>query len=559
MNTVTRRSAKDSQELDRCTDTDDNLDNLEKCLRALEQHLKTLSQHQHLCESCVSGDDDKTKRLPTIIEGCLVDGSAQIRSNMAQNGWELDGNDSLLDLDLDSFLLANEVAEKTIHMTINGTEGVVNPIFTGDEDDRVPVEDSDKHIDNNYKCTKYINSCPDDAYNVEGVIDYKYPAPPCTDKSMACYLKSCEGQVQYQTTKDILEEIRERLNTLMLPNTLKTNRKKTTPAHSVETTAGEIPASDKSAEVDKQAKVKNDILALKHYLDNYLNLMDRQNQLEIKQFCFGLSKNYKLLTIQHALENKAKLKDALFDNSSELYGQLSSANSNHTTTDSGNHDSNTDQQIYDECKLTPSFDKRYALDNFRNGHDNLGNSRKSSYIYIGNEKRRSSASDSIRCSSTSDANFQLQRRSSSFSSSWDEEIEIVCDSNVDADDDTSAKSDDIVVMARRNKQTNLQVSKEDLEEQQAEQLKSKESHLQKNLAMQRPSLDTTASSAGKNSICDEDDMMLEWHRNKPSIWQEYYGSKRIKYSNLFKKAKETCGNKSTMVYVSNIYTIMFLV
>lgn len=76
-------------------------------------------------------------------------------------------------------------------------------------------------------------------------------------------------------------------------------------------------------------------------------------------------------------------------------------------------------------------------------------------------------------------------------------------------------------------------------------------HIESNLAMQQPSLITVDS--GKDATNDEKDIMLEWHRNKPSIWQQYYGSKRIKYSNMVKKIKGKFDVNPAMSYVSVEY------
>lgn len=74
-------------------------------------------------------------------------------------------------------------------------------------------------------------------------------------------------------------------------------------------------------------------------------------------------------------------------------------------------------------------------------------------------------------------------------------------------------------------------------------------HMENNLAMQQPSLVVVDNA--KEARSDEKDIMLEWHRNKPSIWQQYYGSKRLKYSNMVKKIKGKFDvNTAVMSYVS---------
>lgn len=80
-------------------------------------------------------------------------------------------------------------------------------------------------------------------------------------------------------------------------------------------------------------------------------------------------------------------------------------------------------------------------------------------------------------------------------------------------------------------------------------------HIESNLAMQQPSLITVDNA--KDTTDDDKDIMLEWHRNKPSIWQQYYGSKRLKYSNMVKKIKgKFDANPTVMSYVSIQHLIL---
>lgn len=74
------------------------------------------------------------------------------------------------------------------------------------------------------------------------------------------------------------------------------------------------------------------------------------------------------------------------------------------------------------------------------------------------------------------------------------------------------------------------------------------SHIQNNLSMQQQTLGPV--NRVKDIANDEKDVMLEWHQNKPSIWQQYYGSKRIKYTNVVKKIKGKFDINSPISYVS---------
>lgn len=80
-------------------------------------------------------------------------------------------------------------------------------------------------------------------------------------------------------------------------------------------------------------------------------------------------------------------------------------------------------------------------------------------------------------------------------------------------------------------------------------------HIESNLAMQQPSLITVDNA--KDASNDDKDIMLEWHRNKPSIWQQYYGSKRLKYSNMVKKIKGKLDVNTTAAVMSYVSIELF--
>lgn len=331
--------------------------------------------------------DEQVKRLPTIVEG--IDNNALTlvpygRTEIAaprKNDWNADTtDDSFLDLDLDTFLLIDETRDKKNKSNLNQTnrgEGIENPTFQSDgehenghdkvddeqaidddDDDVEGVDDGnsgdndrndeddaddgdDSHTDNegdnckttarnsdenNYKCTKYINSCPDDAYNVDEITDYKYETPhfpPFINKKlMPFYMRNIEDQLNHQNTKDILEEIREKLTVLMKPNS--------DSEHESSTESDGISSSKSNS---KTVLLMRNITALKHDVDNYLVMMNQQNELEIRAFCSGLSKNYKLLTMQHALDKSTRRpKLSTSDIGSEVY-----SNSNSNSSSSHHH------------------------------------------------------------------------------------------------------------------------------------------------------------------------------------------------------------------------------
>lgn len=400
------RRRKFDQKLDRQI----GLANLEKSIKTLEKHLKCLNkpnkndqfkqQHQHqqlkqkqqqqriksiepnqkLTSEPNASGEEHTKRLPTIVEG--MDNNAlalvpyrrntDIEAQKHENNWHADTtDDSLMDLDLDTFLLIDETTrdkmKKSNFNAICGVDGIENPTFQqsdnehvvsndqndsvqddvyndndndegDDDDDDVRTEHIDNDVnggnnnhksvarhsdDNNYKCTKYINSCPDDAYNVDDIIDYKYDQsasvhfPFINNKKMLpFYMRNIEDQLNHQNTKEILEEIRDKLAVLT-----KSNNNETEPDSSTESDG---IGSSKISNNSKTISLLRNIIALKHDVDNYLVMMNQQNELEIRAFCSGLSQNYKLLTMQHALNNRTRRpKLSTSDIGSEVYSNSS--------------------------------------------------------------------------------------------------------------------------------------------------------------------------------------------------------------------------------------------
>lgn len=354
------------------------LANLEKSIKTLEKHLKSLNkskdhvkqqqqkqkqqQQQQTCDETQeaiaessASVDEHSKRLPTIVEGmdnnamALVPYRRTDNSQRRQSDWTADTtDDSLMDLDLDTFLLIDETRDKKkkSNFTQVRSEGIENPTFQSDnepehddsgpddddgeraehtdnDDAKNPIESSGRNSDeNNYKCTKYINSCPDDAYNVDEIIDYKYEQShyPFANKLLPFYMKNIEDQLNQQNTKDILEEIRDKLAVLLKP-AIQAEHESSTESDGIGSSKSNTKTND---------SLMHNVVELKHDVDNYLVMLNQQNELEIRAFCSGLSKNYKLLTMQHALDNRTQhLKVSTSDIGSELYSNSNSSSSHH--------------------------------------------------------------------------------------------------------------------------------------------------------------------------------------------------------------------------------------
>lgn len=367
----------DISDSSRCRKFDNKIDqqiglaSLEKSIKTLEKHLKCLNKSNKNDQDYVkrkqkkieesstkepnSNEFEQTERLPTIVEGNdnSVIAAMPYRNNenhaQRQCDWNADTtDDSLMDLDfdLDTFLLIDETRNKEKKPNFESIcgVGIENPTFQLDNDHEhdspdsesndidTPVselDDEKEHIENDsdnrkavthnndentYKCTKYINSCPDDAYNVDEISDYKYDQsnyPFVPNKLFPFYMKNIEDQLNHQSTKEILEEIRNKLIVLIKP-------------------ISDLESSTESDGIgsskcnSKTVSLMRNITALKQDVDNYLLLMNQQNELEIRAFCSGLSKNYKLLTMQHALNNRMRRpKLSTSDIGSDVYSNSS--------------------------------------------------------------------------------------------------------------------------------------------------------------------------------------------------------------------------------------------
>lgn len=470
------------------------LNNLETSIKNLELHLKAfngpvplLDASQDECLVDNKYDKRKSVRLPTIMEG--VDAGAS-------RNWQEDPDDSLMDLDLDSFLLANEVVVKETTKkdppVENLINGIVNPAF---DDSRV----SSKFIENNYKCHKYVNSCPDDAYNVEGISEDHQTI----DKSLAFYLKKCEDQVHYQNTKDILEEIREKLNKLL------------SPVSQIASINANPFVGDSTIENPQGVGLQENILSLKGDLDNYLSLMNKSNEMEIKQFCTGLSKNYKLLTIQNALQNREKLRCA--DSSCINYDGVFEDKYEQIAIKDG-HSSYRERE-------ESQFDTVYVRDGFSFGYK----SKDPFHLDFSTTKTAttttSAATSPLRRADLT--NFQLQQKLKCSPCSSCEEV-MNSFSDVTTAGDTSDQSDEQLYSERLTQ-------------------------MQQNIALHQHRSNSSDVGGHRRDggivmamHADDKDAMLDWHRNKPSIWELYYGTNRVSQT-ILKKVRNP---HSIMSYVS---------
>ncbi|XP_030369014.1 homeobox protein prospero [Scaptodrosophila lebanonensis] len=218
-------------------------------------------------------------QLPTIMEGFATQ---QKQQQQRRHSWQEDMvDDSLLDIDLDAFLLANERRASKRRSSKRSTKGGLdNPSFLTDEQ----VEE------NNYKCAKYINSCPDDAYRVESDIGAKdADVERMNVPEEQPYGKRYEDQLHFQNTRELLEDVRDKIRLLS---------RSRTDLHD-ERSSG---SSSSGSEIPKELECM--IQTLKQELESYLQRMNQHSELEIRQLCSGLGKNQHVVKIQNAFERR---------------------------------------------------------------------------------------------------------------------------------------------------------------------------------------------------------------------------------------------------------------
>ncbi|GAB0096925.1 hypothetical protein DMENIID0001_125070 [Sergentomyia squamirostris] len=373
-----------------------------------------------------------TQKLPTIMEG--IDGQ------IPRPIWPSDMDDSLVDINLDSFLLNKD--QKNVHDEGSTGDGIVNEALDCDD-----LSESNS-LENNYRCAKYVNSCPENPYCVEGVLE---DIQSSVDKSLSLYLQKCEDSITIQTTREFLEDIRKKLNSLLEEHYDENGDPlTTTPSRST------ILRTDDNRQSCRKtpAVIKDDIKNLKRDLDDYLKVMNQTNELEIQQLCTGIARDARLTTMKNALENRMR--------NSENERRLGSLVMRNFPT-SPSYPSST---FYDEDLIHQS----------------------------------------------EDPNFQLKRKTSPCSSDCGQIVPEYVDSEVTVHHQSG-------------------------------------SHMHQNIAMQPAPLLLPKIC---KSPATEQDMILEWHRNKPSIWEQYYGVNRPDQPILVRKSKitSTKGKKKPISVVS---------
>uniref|UniRef100_A0A6P4FSA9 Uncharacterized protein LOC108052606 n=1 Tax=Drosophila rhopaloa TaxID=1041015 RepID=A0A6P4FSA9_DRORH len=254
----------------------DKLRILETSIENLDRHLKTfpcLYAQEHI-EGFMQAAGGRTH--PIEVPSHALDIGEKLRAynqlptimEQQQQQQEQLVDDSLLDIDLDAFLLASNAEHR----------GIDNPSFLNDE----------QLAENNYKCAKYINSCPEDAYRLES--ERGGAGVGVAEKSFA---KRYEDQLHFQNTRELLEDVRDKIRLLS----------RATPPPSATPTPAHTPPSDVPKELEGM------IHTLKHELESYLQRMNQHSEQELRQLCSGLGRQQHVVRLQNALERRRSCAD----------------------------------------------------------------------------------------------------------------------------------------------------------------------------------------------------------------------------------------------------------
>uniref|UniRef100_A0A1B0FGL4 Uncharacterized protein n=1 Tax=Glossina morsitans morsitans TaxID=37546 RepID=A0A1B0FGL4_GLOMM len=305
-------------------DFSENLRCLETSIENLDRHLKTFPQLQtqeQLKPPTYSSlyPPERLRSysyLPTIREGYdLTPNNLPKRNSLSNHNWKIgheqNSDDSLLDIDLDSFLPDNDGKPKQAKISSNVSKSAVTANDSLDK----PSFLSDEQEANHLKCAKYINSCPEDAYRVESDI-IAHSGSSVSEKSLSTYVigtavaypKRYEEQLHFENTRELLEDVRDKIRLLTHGGQ---SRKQST--YSSPTSAKELCSVQLTREDCLPKELTQMIKTLKNELELYLERINHHNELEIRQLCTGLVKNQNIVKMKKAFERRRSCDTATYE------------------------------------------------------------------------------------------------------------------------------------------------------------------------------------------------------------------------------------------------------
>lgn len=338
---------------------------------------------------------------------------------------------------------------------------------------------------------------------------------PAFSSSDEEYVKHYEESLTIYQTRGILEDIRQKLNGMLEANNDATEVTDSNPFRSLE----------EESKKSEQVNLDEEILKLKNDLDEYLGIINQENEKEIKLLCDGISKDTKLLTLQNALVNKSR--SSISDspqNPFQPYHNLEFTNSKSKT--SIYQDLGKDENHFGSIYVKNGFN----LDDMK--QYGAGTNPFSSH-------QQYDTRQSIR---SSDPNFHFQRKPLLPSTFM--HLQQSTDLNELNNSDSSAFASQITCETSANNSSDNSENSSDRE--------IIKDNLKQNLALHHPPV--LIDNLNKSLKNGDKDMILEWHKNKPSIWELYYGKNRQQQAIVKSVCTgKNCKMQSIVPYVSNYF------
>ncbi|XP_053676432.1 uncharacterized protein LOC128726640 [Anopheles nili] len=449
--------------------------------------------------------------------------------------WPLDTDDSLMDINLESFRMANHSSQNLI--------GFESPTLSS-------VSESEM---------------------------YALRDPPVDGASRK--KSQYEEYLEFHNTRNILEQIRGKLNTLLeqradhQPDSVGPRR----PNPGNPFTKEPMPS---------ETELEKNIAILKADLDGYLRTMNQKNENEIKRFCKGMSREPKVVAVQNAVEQRNRSRSGSILSIEHDYEQVERPSTVPYST------SNCSESLLPYYQVLPPQDiregrppaalpaaalflnRRSPPNPFAQEVRQQGGQSSSSHGGLHSLccQQRYLNSDEIRvcnryggCERTDPANQLAIDMPLDSSDDGGEVVKTTFVTTARSDEDCRSVSigmpeDDVVETEepRRGSRVKLKVdppdgrSAGDSASESGSGLGPRMAHcdfnqLQRNITLERIILMESLGKSRNGQFGDKEKMLLEWHQNKPSCWELYYGANREEHQphqTLIRKMK--LGRKSTV-------------
>uniref|UniRef100_A0AAG5D480 Uncharacterized protein n=1 Tax=Anopheles atroparvus TaxID=41427 RepID=A0AAG5D480_ANOAO len=221
----------------------------------------------HQLQQTEQHPDQSEQPLSVIMEG--IDGQ------IPRPIWPLDTDDSLMDINLESFRMANHSSQNLI--------GFESPALSS-------LTDSEPYASGRER--------PGNGQGVSGTGE----AGHARKKSQY------EEFLEFHNTRNILEQIRGKLNTLLEQRNAEQQQQQQQPQQDpgqrVPSAGNPFANSTLVTPQTGETELEKNIAILKADLDGYLRTMNQKNENEIKRFCRGMSREPKVVAVQNAVEQR---------------------------------------------------------------------------------------------------------------------------------------------------------------------------------------------------------------------------------------------------------------